>query len=909
MAVDTTNLKKEIADSSKDVADLTKSVNKLISDSKTLSSSTLENSKDLFRIYGSIYKTVKDIYNTDKKNKLVEDALKNISNQRQEILNEVNKLKSDGLILDEQAVKNKEFELDLENQLLDKKIESLRSQLVYSGLLFGDDKKKFLENELRNLELKKDYNNIEIGFLEERKKAGDAHLNSLQLQDTRLKILGGTYSDLIKLSEKELQKQKEQKFVEEQLNLLKQKGTDLLGDQGKKVFNLGKGWVDVAKTGNVYLIALKVITDLLILAVDRFKELQQAGEDFRKETGLNLDQTKQLDKVALKLNQDYQQFGVGIKDAYNAAKDLMGEIGNVKVLDNNKKLVETTVLLSKNLGVASATGAKFLIQTMSLSGVSSNTASSYASYAGSLAKAAGVPLDRLMKDVAEASNETLSMVRGSTLELIKASAAALRMGVNLKTVSDSARSMLNFQSSIHDEMEASVLVGKNLNFMESRRLAYAGDIEGSAKSTLNTIKSAGEFQKMNMFQQEAIAKAAGMSVGDINKMLMMEKQLAQLTPAQRDEYERLTKLSKEKVETTGQDLLKQAKMQSILTNINNSFSKILNILSDKLVPVVELFAKVLEFAAGFLAEGGMNAGLVLSPMLALVKATTNLLGKLFGVGDAFSKIGGIFTKIGGFFTKIVTRVEAFFRLIRMQGGSIGKVIANSLLNIFKIGKVGIKAVPVIGWIITGIDLIWNLWKRFTSTMESDEWVNGSIWDRVLLGLKAVWGALYDTLIKPFEALYDTLIKPFEDVWNWLKERFTAESPSQLGLGIVEGIKAVGSMLFDVLSSPFKMLWNFVSELFPNMADFLVSAFKKGLDFVMKLPGVNWIMEKVGVKMPSTNVTETSLPEKETVNRVENDTNAQILSKLDELISLMKSGGIAVNIDGRRASELLAQASY
>ena len=93
MAVDTTNLKNlktEIADSSKDVADLTKSVNKLISDSKTLSSSTLENSQDLATIYQGILGTVKDIYNTDKKNKLVEDALKNISNQRQEILNEVN---------------------------------------------------------------------------------------------------------------------------------------------------------------------------------------------------------------------------------------------------------------------------------------------------------------------------------------------------------------------------------------------------------------------------------------------------------------------------------------------------------------------------------------------------------------------------------------------------------------------------------------------------------------------------------------------------------------------------------------------------------------------------------------------------------------------------------------------------
>ena len=317
-----------------------------------------------------------------------------------------------------------------------------------------------------------------------------------------------------------------------------EKSKDLLGDQGKKVLDLAKGWADVVKTGNPYLIVLQVMSDLIMLSIDRFIELQKAGEDFRRTTGLNVDQTKQLDKVALKLNQDYQQFGVSIKDAYDAAGDLMGELGNVQVLDNNKKLVETTVLLSKNLGVTREHGAKFLTQTMSLSGVSSNVAASYASYAGNLAKAAGVPLDKLMKDVASASDETLAMVRGSTLELIKASASALRLGTNLNTIAKSALGMLKFQSSVTDEMEASVLVGKQLNFMESRRLAYAGDIEGAAKATLNTIKSAGEFQKMNVFQQEAVAKAAGISVGEINKMLMMEKQLAQLSPEQREEYER-----------------------------------------------------------------------------------------------------------------------------------------------------------------------------------------------------------------------------------------------------------------------------------------------------------------------------------------------------------------------------------
>jgi len=500
-------------------------------------------------------------------------------------------------------------------------------------------------------------------------------INSLQEELYRLHTLDPDKQD--KDTDKNIQRLmgeiNELKGINSQLDSqvqLKKKGADLLGEQGKKVVDLAKGWMDVAKTGNIYALALKVIADLLTLAVDRFIDLQKEAEDFRKETKLNVDQTKELEDTALKLNQEYQKFGVTLKDAYKASGDLMNNLGNVKVLNNNKQLVETTVLLSKNLGVSSDTGAKFLTQTMALSGVSSKVATSYASYAGNLAKAAGVPLDKLMKDVAEAGEQALSMVRGSTLELIKGAAAAARLGTSLKTLTESSRSMLNFQTSIGDEMEASVLVGKNLNFMESRRLSYAGKFEEAAKATLATIKSTGEFQKMNMFQQEAIAKAAGMSVGEINKMLMMEKELDKMSEKERKEYDDLITKNKENVEVTKDDLLRKAKMQSLLNQLNDTMHSLGNSLSDVFFPVVELL-------------GGIFIP-ILKVVVEIAKALLLPFKELFGlIRESNSVLQS--------FNEWINETIEDARKLYESFGNVGKILTNLVL-----GGAGIITIALFG---------------------------------------------------------------------------------------------------------------------------------------------------------------------------------------------------------------------
>ena len=180
------------------------------------------------------------------------------------------------MILDRQTVTNKKFELYLENKLLDKKIEYVRAQLRYSGLL-SDDQKKFLENELRNLELKRDYNNIERGFLDERQIAGNVYLNSLQFQDNALKNLEGSYSDLIK-------KTSEWEETLKEIEPLYKPLGKLFGETGKELGKMAKEAWGFFKKGDIRGVFKSLAGSYISIVVDRFVELQTAAENFRKAT-------------------------------------------------------------------------------------------------------------------------------------------------------------------------------------------------------------------------------------------------------------------------------------------------------------------------------------------------------------------------------------------------------------------------------------------------------------------------------------------------------------------------------------------------------------------------------------------------------------------------------------------------
>ena len=343
--------------------------------------------------------------------------------------------------------------------------------------------------------------------------------------------------------------------------------------------------------------------ELLKLSVERFIALDNVAQKFRETTGFLASQTGEVESNIRIASRDLSQFGVTAELAGESAQQLANAFGDTSIA--NKENIEYVSLMKQNLGVSAEDSTAIMQNFMGIGGMSSKVARETAGAAASMAKAAGVPFGAVMKEVAKPSETVRSLIRGSVDGLIKGAIEAKRLGTSLESVGKAAAGMLDFQSSINDEMEASVLFGRDVNLQKARELAYAGDLENLAKEQSRLLKEAGDVSKMDFFQRQGIAKALGMSVEEMDKMNAKQQELNQLRLEDPETYEKLT--AKQKVmdktkeslsekykkELLSQQLASQQEkimmsIQSITTELAEAFLPIIN----TLVPIIGLLFKI-----------------------------------------------------------------------------------------------------------------------------------------------------------------------------------------------------------------------------------------------------------------------------------------------------------------------------
>jgi len=129
----------------------------------------------------------------------------------------------------------------------------------------------------------------------------------------------------------------------------------------------------------------------------------------------------------------------------------------------------------------------------------------------------------LLGDVAKTSDVIKLRFKGQEGELVKIVADAKKYGLELAKAEDIANSLLNIEDSLAAEMEAELLTGKELNLEKAREAALNGDVATLQEEIAKNAGSIEEFNKMNVVQQEAYAKAVGLSRQDLAKMLSDQK--------------------------------------------------------------------------------------------------------------------------------------------------------------------------------------------------------------------------------------------------------------------------------------------------------------------------------------------------------------------------------------------------
>jgi hypothetical protein len=209
--------------------------------------------------------------------------------------------------------------------------------------------------------------------------------------------------------------------------------------------------------------------------------------------------------------------GATMEDVVSTANELSSEfgIGLAESADLSAQIIDT----AKAVGLSNEEAAKLSGILQVTSGLSSEQAERLSEGAFQLAAANNVNPSAVLKDMAASSEEFAQFSKDGGDNLARAAVQARAMGLSLSDTTKIASGLLDFEQSIAAEVEASVLIGRQLNLQKARELALVDDIEGMTREVVNQLGSQAEFNKLNSIQRDALAKSLNMEASQLAKMV------------------------------------------------------------------------------------------------------------------------------------------------------------------------------------------------------------------------------------------------------------------------------------------------------------------------------------------------------------------------------------------------------
>ena len=212
-----------------------------------------------------------------------------------------------------------------------------------------------------------------------------------------------------------------------------------------------------------------------------------------------------------------------------------------------------------------------------------------------LQRQSGVQMD--LRDILEQTGKVTGTVRANLganpAQIAKAITQAKLFGATLQDIANASKALLDFESSITAELEAELLIGRDLNLERARAAALAGDQVTLAQELQKQAGDFEQFSKMNVIQQEAIAKAMGMTSDQLADILFQQE-------IQGKTAKELRALGKE-------ELAQRVEAQTLADKFNATVDKLKGVFADvgtAFMPVLQLFGAALSLVGAIVGLFG-----------------------------------------------------------------------------------------------------------------------------------------------------------------------------------------------------------------------------------------------------------------------------------------------------------------
>jgi hypothetical protein len=429
--------------------------------------------------------------------------------------------------------------------------------------------------------------------------------------------------------------------VNKALEAANKEASSLTGDRwsvlGKALGSLGK---DIKKN----------LTDPLVyigVAISAFKQLLEIGFSYSKITAeIARNQGISSEQAAITQNR-LRGIATISKDTLMTTANLVEATNNLNTefgtsAEFSAKTLEDNLKLTKNLGLTTNEAAEFA----KFSTLTGKTQEDIVNSIGKQRKGV-ISNKKVLSEVAKVNGQLFAQYKGSPELISKAVIQTQKLGMTLQQAQNASRQLLNFEESISAELEAELLTGRDINLEKARYLALQGDSAGAAQELMKNVGSLADFQKLNVIQQEALAKAAGMTVDELTDSLVKAKQITELDQDQVKLYQTQIQELRKKGETEKANALEQQML-------NGKSLELANIQADaqeRLTRAGEKFKDALASivagpVGGLLEKVATVAEKLASSPLGKIALTTVAVTALAGGIAAFAKMFGSIAKNG-----------------------------------------------------------------------------------------------------------------------------------------------------------------------------------------------------------------------------------------------------------------------
>ena len=288
-----------------------------------------------------------------------------------------------------------------------------------------------------------------------------------------------------------------------------------------------------------------------------------------------------------------------------------------------------------------------------------------------------ISLKKVLSDANKVTGQIRAQLGANPEAIAKAVTQAKALGMELNQVAAAGKQMLDFESSIEAELTAELMLGKEINLEKARLAALTGDYETLTEEINKNVGDFGDFTKMNILQQDALAKSVGMTSDQLSTQLMKKADLevlAQEALERGDEQQYLDL----------QALSSQERFEKAVLKVKDAFVAVMGVVE----PILMVLNPILN-TIGY-----------------LVGSVTALIGLFTGANDQLSTMQLIISSIAVGYGSIVAiqKIKAGWDMIglafeRKKAGLTKKTLLG------KIGEMAMNAfnamggIPVVGPIL------------------------------------------------------------------------------------------------------------------------------------------------------------------------------------------------------------------